>query len=257
MKRSFKNRRVQWIFFDIGDVLVNEDRLRFNLFRILEEHLKAHAIDLSFEEILACREDLILDHADESPHYTMAKMYLPEKVYEAWRHDIKNYIHHHLTRDLILVPGIDKVVHKLSRTYSLGLIADQPHEIVDFLKRKKLLDLFKVQALSGLITINKPAKKIFEFAVNQAGCSFGKCVMIGDRIDRDILPAKQLDMRTIQVRWNTYRKGFKPRTKKQTLYLESLHRIKNWKNEPASRSEKPDAVTDNVFELPEIIDKLG
>ncbi len=257
MESPFKNRRIQWIFFDVGDVLVNEDRLRFNLYKILEQHLHANAIDLSFEEILACREDLILDHSDESPHYTIAKLYLSAKVYARWRHEIKNYIHHHLAHDLMLVTGMDRVIKKLSKTYSLGLIADQPHEILDFLEQKKMLEYFKVRAISGLLNVNKPAKKIFEWAVNQAGCSFSKTVVVGDRIDRDILPAKQLDMHTIQVRWNTYRKGFKPKTRKEILYMESLHRIKNWQVEPAGRYEKADAITDKVAELPWIIDQLN
>ena len=163
----------------------------------------------------------------------------------------------HLTRDLILVPGIDRVVKKLHATYSLGLIADQPHQILEFLKRKRMLSYFKVLAISGALGINKPEKKIFEWAVNQAGCSFSKTVMVGDRFDRDILPAKQLDMRTVLVRWNTYRKGFRPQTREEKLYLKSLDGIPNWQVGPAGPADRPDRLAFKVGGLPEIIDKLN
>lgn len=257
MAAPLKNRRIEWIFFDIGDVIANEDRLRFNLYRLLEKNLIAQGIDLSFAELVQTREDLILGHADDAPHYSIAKMYLSKKAYNAWHQEVKHYIHRHLTRDLILVPGIDSVLRKLSKQYKLGIIADQPHEILDFLKKHRVADCFKVMAISGIINLNKPRKKIFEWAVNHAGCSFGKTVMIGDRIDRDIVPAKQLDMITVQAKWPTHRKGFEPKTAKQRLYLDSLHRIKNWQVEPKSASECAVAVVERVRQIPEIIQKLG
>ncbi|KAB2878724.1 HAD family hydrolase [bacterium] len=252
-----KNKNVDWIFFDIGDTLVNEDKLRFNLYRILEKNLHDNNIDLSFQDIIATREDLILGHADESPHYTIAKMYLPEGLYHQWHHDIKNHIHRNLKRDLILIPGMERILKKLSRSYSLGLIADQPHEILDFLKAKGVLNYFKIYAISALLGINKPKKTLYEWAINHAGCSFENALMIGDRIDRDIIPAKEFDMFTIQVKWNTYRKGFEPSTKKQLMYLESLHRLKNWQTEPASKKEEPDATVERVSLLPAAIEALS
>ncbi len=257
MSISQRNRNIEWIFFDIGDTLVNEDKLRFNIYRLLEKNLKEHAVDLTFDEILSTREDLILGHSDESPHYTIAKMYLPDGQYHRWHHDIKNYIHRYLKRDLILIPGMDRVLKKLSRSYSLGIIADQPHEILDFLKKCSILQYFKIQAISGLLGMNKPAKALFEWAINHAGCSFERAMMIGDRIDRDIAPAKELDMTTIQVRWNTYKKGFEPGNKKQESYLASLHRLKNWQIEPSSQKEAPDAVVERVSRLPEAVEALS
>jgi len=257
MAELIKNKQVDWIFFDLGDVIVNEDKLRFNLYRLLEKTLRENSIFLGFQEIIAAREDLILGHADESPHYTIAKMYLSPDAYHRWKEEIKTYVHKHMLRDLILVPGIDRIIKKLHHTYSMGIIADQPHEIMRFLYKYDLAKYFKVFAISGLVHINKPHKKIFEWALNHAGCSFGKAVMIGDRIDRDIAPARQMDMRTVQVKWPTYRKGFSPVLKKQKLYLESLHRIKNWAVEPCGNAESPDAIVEKISELLPAIQKLS
>lgn len=256
-KKHFAPRRVQWIFFDIGDVLVNEDRLRFKIFKKLKNRLADKKIDLSFEEILATREDLIMDHADEHPHDSIAKLYLSDKEYHEWHHDIKNFVHEQIGRELILVPGIPTLVRSLSSQYGLGLIADQPHQTLHFLDKHHLLKFFRVHAVSGVLNRNRPRKKVFEWAVNQAGCSFDQALMIGDRLDNDIVPAKQLDMMTIQARWNTYRKGYTPKTKMETQYLDSLHRTKNWRVEPASEGETADTIVDRVSRLAGVIEDFG
>lgn len=42
----------------------------------------------------------------------------------------------------------------------------------------------------------KPDVKIFETAVARSGCSAGETVMVGDRLDNDICPAKSIGMKT-------------------------------------------------------------
>lgn len=257
MKRASAKRRVRWIFFDLGDVLINEDRLRYKIYRMLERRLRELSIELTFEEILDAREDLVLDHADQFPYLTIAKQYMPPQQYQSWHREIKDFKHTHIRNDLILVPGVRSAVRRLHSDYRLGLIADQPHQTLDFLRKHRLLKYFDVHAISAVVNHQKPRKKIFEWAINQAGCSFDEAVMIGDRIDNDIIPAKQLDMFTVLARWNTYRKGFKPRTQKESQYLASLNRIKNWRTEPAHDAERADATVDSVSQISPTIERFG
>ena len=46
----------------------------------------------------------------------------------------------------------------------------------------------------------KPDLKIFTAALNKAGCAPADAVMIGDRLDNDIIPARKLGMKTVWVR---------------------------------------------------------
>ncbi|MCM1533851.1 MAG: HAD family hydrolase [Corallococcus sp.] len=48
--------------------------------------------------------------------------------------------------------------------------------------------------------IEKPDLEIFETALNRAGCRAEHSVMIGDRVDNDIIPAKSLGMRTVWIK---------------------------------------------------------
>lgn len=45
----------------------------------------------------------------------------------------------------------------------------------------------------------KPDKRLFEIALEKAKCSAQEAVMIGDRLDNDIAPAKALGMRTLWI----------------------------------------------------------
>ena len=46
----------------------------------------------------------------------------------------------------------------------------------------------------------KPDPRIFETALEKAGCPPHEAVMIGDRLDNDVAPAKALGMKTVRVR---------------------------------------------------------
>ena len=55
-------------------------------------------------------------------------------------------------------------------------------------------------AASAEIGYAKPNKKIFERAFETAGCCAEKSVMVGDRLDNDIIPAKALGMKTVWIK---------------------------------------------------------
>ena len=59
------------------------------------------------------------------------------------------------------------------------------------------IDIIIASAEEG---VAKPDIRIFEIALKRAGCKPEQSVMVGDRIDNDIVPAKKVGMRTIQIK---------------------------------------------------------
>ena len=55
-------------------------------------------------------------------------------------------------------------------------------------------------AASADLGLAKPHKGIFEKALELAGCEAHESVMVGDRLDNDIIPAKKLGMKTVWIR---------------------------------------------------------
>ena len=60
-----------------------------------------------------------------------------------------------------------------------------------------MLDLIVASAEEG---VEKPDLRIFRAALERANCRPENAVMIGDRIDNDIVPAKKAGMMTIWIR---------------------------------------------------------
>lgn len=61
----------------------------------------------------------------------------------------------------------------------------------------KYIQLVVASAEEG---VAKPDKRIFDIALKRAVCSPSEAVMIGDRVDNDIIPTKEMGMMTIWVR---------------------------------------------------------
>ena len=75
------------------------------------------------------------------------------------------------------------------------------------------IDLIIASAEEG---VSKPDLRIFEIALQRSSCPPEQAVMIGDRMDNDILPAKSLGMRTVWIKqgfgkyWNVTEEAERP-----------------------------------------------
>lgn len=98
-------------------------------------------------------------------------------------------------------PDADRVLRTLrERGYRLGIIANQTPGSEARLSRFGLLPYFDVVAASAEEGVAKPDPEIFLRALARAGRSPADAVMIGDRTDNDIAPAKALGMQTVLIR---------------------------------------------------------
>ena len=86
------------------------------------------------------------------------------------------------------------------RGYRLGIIANQPLGSEARLAQFGLRDFFEVICASAEEGVEKPDPEIFLRALARAGCAPENAVMIGDRADNDVAPAKALGMQTVLIR---------------------------------------------------------
>jgi HAD superfamily hydrolase (TIGR01549 family) len=110
-------------------------------------------------------------------------------------------------RDLFeLRPGIAEVLEALSqRGLTLGLAANQPLAVLDRLARAGIGHFFANQGLSGVYGLRKPDVRLFVRVCEDLGVEPTECIMVGDRIDNDIVPPKLLGMRTVLIRTGRHR----------------------------------------------------
>jgi FMN phosphatase YigB (HAD superfamily) len=103
-------------------------------------------------------------------------------------------------------PESSEVLAELVTRYKLGIIANQELGSEKRLDKFGLLKYFDIIVASAEVGVSKPDQQIFQIAIERSGTAPGEIVMIGDRPDNDIYPAKRLGMCTIRVKqgYNSY-----------------------------------------------------
>jgi len=96
-------------------------------------------------------------------------------------------------------PETEKVLDQLSKTYKLGIIANQNAGSELRLKQYGLRQYFEVIVASAEAGVKKPDPRIFRLALEQTNCEPEQAAMIGDRLDNDIFPAKALGFTTVRI----------------------------------------------------------
>jgi HAD superfamily hydrolase (TIGR01549 family) len=96
--------------------------------------------------------------------------------------------------------GIEKEIEEICRNFKIGIAGQYGKELIDFLERKCLLDYFTCYLTQDDFSITKPDPRYFEQLARALGITPQEGIMVGDRVDNDIIPAKQLGMKTILIR---------------------------------------------------------
>ena len=114
-------------------------------------------------------------------------------------------------REYRLRDGIRKVIAELrSAGYILALAANQEERTGEFLRGSGVTEGFAWDLVSAEVGIGKPAPLFFRIILDCLGVSPSEAVMVGDRLDNDILPAKILGMWTVRVLAGPYREQVSP-----------------------------------------------
>ncbi len=199
--------QIEWLFFDIGSTLVDESRAN--------EHRLLDAIagtNISYEQAYAQAVEL----AKQNIANPLKCLGLPITPWHG--------------EDEAVHPQAANCLARLHERYKIGIIANQKPGTAERMKKFGLapyLDLIVASAEEGL---EKPDLKIFTLALKRANCLPGNAIMIGDRLDNDIIPAKRMGLKTIWIR-----QGF------------------GGMAAPLTEEETPDYCVNDLMELPELL----
>lgn len=195
MKQMNALNDIEWIFFDIGSTLVDEEIAYINRIK----------------------------SAVSSTDYTYEQVY--EKAVEGWSRNMEgdkyalNYFG--LPIPLWDITGeklyndAEYILEKLSHKYKIGIIANQLPGTAVRLKNFGISEYIDIVVASAEEGVSKPDAAIFNIALERAGCNAQNAVMVGDRLDNDIAPAKKLGMKTIWIKQGGW-KYASPRNENET-----------------------------------------
>lgn len=175
-----KMQNIKWLFFDLGSTLIDEtdcinDRIEqiYSFTKISKNNIRNRMYELSNNSSI--------------PLKIIAKENGVDNL--VWDSSLEK-----------LYPGVSNILKKLSQKYKIGIIANQPFGTADRLKEWNIYEYFDVICASAEEKCAKPDLKLFEIALAKADCAPENAVMIGDRIDNDIIPAGQLGMKTVWIK---------------------------------------------------------
>jgi len=83
--------------------------------------------------------------------------------------------------------------------YKLALAGNQQAKVKELLQKEGILEHFAFQLVSEEMGVSKPNPIFFQIILDFLGVEPKEAVMVGDRLDLDIFPAKFLGLRTVRV----------------------------------------------------------
>ena len=182
---------IKWVFFDIGSTLVDESIAYQN--RI---NKTIAGSNISYNEFM----DRLTQSAGDFKSVCASFDLKPTP----WNSD-----------DEVVYPEAKDCLRSISKRYKIGIIANQNPGSKERLERIGLLKYIDLVIASAEEGVAKPDLRLFQIALERANCKPEEAVMVGDRIDNDIIPANKIGMKTVWIR-----QGFgglaNPQTAEQT-----------------------------------------
>ena len=111
-----------------------------------------------------------------------------------------------------LIPGMAEALrHFKARGLQLALVADsRPDTPLNVLRQHGLYNLFDTLAISEVVGAIKPDPYIFRVALDALGIAegdYGRVVMVGNNLERDIAGANRLGLISVFFHWNDRRRS--------------------------------------------------
>ncbi len=135
---------------------------------------------------------------------------------------------------LKLSNGLSAELKPLSSAFNVGIAGQYGRELLHLLRDEAVLDMFKYRFTQDDFSLTKPDPRYFEQIAEVCGARPWECVMVGDRVDKDVIPAKMLGMKTVLVRTGIHRN-----------------------QQPRIPSERPDVELSSVIGLAASIQRLA
>lgn len=169
---------VRWLFFDVGSTLIDETAAYEHRIREM-----IAGTDVTYKQFQRKRMEFARQNKrgdlEAAEYFGLTKT--------PWHHE-----------DERPYPDAEAVLRTLkARGYCIGIIANQSAGTAERLSAWGLLAHIDLLVASAEEGVSKPDPAIFRIALERAGCRPHEAMMIGDRLDNDIAPAKAVGMRTI------------------------------------------------------------
>lgn len=190
------------VLIDIGGPILDEDDEYAAWDRFLLSLLRQHGLDVS-EERLSQAVLSATQRCHSNPRTTALWQFVrPDlerfrRLRDVFRDFQDQWIEDHRAKRLRA--GVREAISALADRYLLALAGNQPAHVAGFLAEEGILDRFRWRWVSEEMGVQKPDPLFFQMILDGLSVRPEEAVMVGDRLDFDILPAKLLGLRTVRA----------------------------------------------------------
>ncbi len=223
------------LLFDVGETILDAAGQQDALMEVHRTALGSFGFELSVDEYRRLDGEKLRQFVPSAMHAITWHFAGPDVcLFDEITKRVRSHYAEIRSLGFRLYPGAAEMLQQLAEEYTLALAGNAPASITDVLDDLGVLRWFRHREVSGSIGIKKPDERFFRTILDRAGFSPSQAIMIGDRLDNDIIPAKRLGIRTIWFRQGRY------------AVLES--RVPD---------EVPDATIARLADLPSAIDSIA
>ena len=186
---------IDWVFLDVGGIIFSDDSYFTGLFEAIARVEPATTRAAYDERLRGLR-------AAQAEPFTTALLdaFVPDPARHAGIRAAADASWadrgHHADE---LYPEVLATLRVLAGRYRLACITNHFSWVRDRAEEAGFADLIGAWAISAEVGAEKPDAALFQSALNDAGTTADRVAMVGDRLDRDITPAKKLGMCAIWV----------------------------------------------------------
>jgi FMN phosphatase YigB (HAD superfamily) len=193
------------VLLDAGGVILDESEDEKSRVGVATDVLSTVVSGYSVERLREDLDEAIAGFCPRILAYAFWKHVKPDRALFEKLYDEFHARWQPLRPELKIMAGFPQEAEMLAHHLSVGIAGQYGAELLDLLRKESLLGLFTFRFTQDDFDITKPDPRYLERIAQACGVRPAQCIMVGDRIDNDMIPARQIGMRTVLVRVGLHR----------------------------------------------------
>jgi FMN phosphatase YigB (HAD superfamily) len=213
------------IFLDVDGVILNRDKLENPSAEIITTIIKRYNQNYSITDYWNDIDEAVYRRAPDIYGYVLYKNIQSPFEFHARDLEFRREIRK-VDNEFALTKGARNFLETFSAFYKIGMMGGDKYILPEFLKEKNLFQYITYNERPHNWFLYKPDIRYFEEILQKCNCKPHESIMIGDRIDEDIIPAMRMGMRTVRIKTGIY-KGQEPRlpAEKANITVEKIDEL--------------------------------
>lgn len=193
---------IRAVLLDVGGPILNEDAEYQRWTNFLIAALHGEGIEIQKEKFSAILEEEI-SRCEQNPWLsTLWRIVRPNleqfrRICRAFRESQRDFLQE--LPGVFVRPEARKAIPELAQRYILALAGNQPSSALRILDKAGILSYFQWEEVSESMSVAKPSPLFFRIILDALRVEPEEAVMVGDRLDHDIFPARLLGLKTVRV----------------------------------------------------------